>query len=117
MTSSLFADARRSNIVMASFSSVADECANSLRNSPLLYIHCVSKEDFPVRPIGLPCVELVCRQVHISFVDRMAERRILLVPLSNGRIKVEDLFASANSPVLVSLMSSCDMKVSSKFLT
>lgn len=96
---------------MASFTHVAGYCANVLRNTPLLYIHCVSKEDFTVCPLGLGCVELICRQVHISFVDKMTERRIALVPLNNGRVQVEDLFGNANSPVLISLKSSCDMKV------
>ena len=99
---------------MASFMSVTGECANVLQNFPLLFVHCVSKEDFPVRPLGLGCVHLVCRQVHVSFVDKMAERRVSLVPRSNGCVRVEDLFANANSPVLISLLSSCDMKVNKK---
>jgi len=41
----------------------------------------------------------------------MAERRISLVPRTNGRVDVEDLFGTANSPVLISLLTSCDFKV------
>ena len=61
VTSSLYSDARRSDSEMVPFLWVGGECANSLRNSLLLYVHCVSKEDLPVRPIGLSCVELICR--------------------------------------------------------
>ena len=97
---------------MASFTAVHGECATVFQNSPLLYVYCVSKEDSPVRPLGLPCIYLVCRQLHISFVDKMAERRISLVPLKSGRIQVEDLFTTARSPVLITLRTSCDLKLS-----
>ena len=86
--------------------------ATVFQNSPLLYVFCVSKENFPTRPIGLPCVDLVCRQVHVSFVNKMAERRIALVPLKNGRVGMEDVFSNVSSPVLISLRASCDFKVS-----
>ena len=90
---------------------VDGHCASVLGNSPLVNIHCILKEDFIVRPLGLGCIDLVCRHVHLSFVDRMAERRISLVPRTNGRVDVEDLFGTANSPVLISLLTSCDFKV------
>ena len=103
MTSSLCPESRsrtinRSN--MASFMAVDGECATVFQNSPLLYVYCVSN-DFPVRPLGLPCIDLVCRQLHTSFVDKMAERRISLVPLKNSRVQVEDVFTTACSPVLI----------------
>ena len=97
---------------IASFTVVRGESATAFQNSPLLYVFCVSKEDFPTRPIGLPCVNLVCRQVHVSFVNKMSERRISLVPLKNGRVGMEDVFSNVSSPVLISLRASCDYKVS-----
>ena len=100
---------------MASFVVVNGECATAFQNSPLLYVFCVSKEDFPTRPIGLPCVDLVCRQVHVSFINKMAERRIALVPVKNGRVGMEDVFSNISSPVLISLRASCDFKVSYKY--
>ena len=96
---------------MASFMAVDGHCANVLRNSPLVNVHCVSKEDFIVRALGLGCIDLVCRQVHLSFVDKMAERRVALVPCTNGRVDVEGLFGTANSPVLISILTSCELKV------
>lgn len=97
---------------MASFMVVRGERATAFQNSPLLYVFCVSKENFPTRPIGLPCVNIVCRQVHITFMNKMSERRISLVPLKNGRVGMEDIFSNVSSPVLISLRASHDYKVS-----
>ena len=90
------------------------KCAAELS---LVYVYCVSKEDFPVFPVGLGCVGLICRQVHVSFVDKMEERRISLIPLSNGRRRVEEMFANVNKPVLIPVRSSCDLKVSIRKLS
>ncbi|KAL9964400.1 hypothetical protein ACROYT_G028037 [Oculina patagonica] len=95
---------------MASFVEVLGECATVFQNTPLLYVYCICKEDFPVCPLGLPCVELVCRQVHVSFVDKMTERRISMVPLNNGRVQMEDVFNNARSFALISLRTSCNLK-------
>ena len=102
---------------MASFVTVRAKTANALRNDRLLHVYCVSEEDFPVCPVGLSCVDLVCRQVHVSFVDKMEERRISLVPLSNGRLRVEEMFANVNNPVLISVRLSCDLKVTIRKLS
>ena len=58
VTSSFCSGARSSTINMASFVTVKVKSANVFRNSRLLYVYCVSKEDFPVCPVGLGCVEL-----------------------------------------------------------
>ena len=97
---------------MASFTVVRGERATAFQKSPLLYVFCVSKEDFPTHPIGLPYVNLVCRQVHVSFENKMSERRISLIPLKNGRVGMEVAFSNVSSPVLISLRASCDYKVS-----
>ena len=39
----------------------------------LVYVHCVSKENFGVTLKGFTCVSLVCREVHISYVESMDE--------------------------------------------
>ena len=55
----------------ATFRDVKHCKADVLKDSvPLLYIHCVSENDFHVSLTGIKCVELVCRQVHVSFVDK-----------------------------------------------
>ena len=75
------------------------------------YVHCISKENFITQPRDLSCVELVCREVHVSFLDKMAERRVALLPASNGRHNVDVLFPSESTPALVSLKTSCDFTV------
>ena len=115
VTSSLCPLARSSINSMASFVAVDGECATVFESSPLLYLYCVSNEDFPVCPIGLTCVSLVCRQVHVSFVHKMSERRISLVAFNNGRIQMEDMRRNVRSPVLISLRTSCDLKVSQEY--
>ena len=56
-------------------------------------------------------MELVCREVHPSFLDKMAERRVALLPASNGRHNVDVFFASESTPALVSLKTSCNCMV------
>lgn len=101
---------------MASFVSVAGESSKSLTNSPLLYVHCLSKDDYPVRPLGLSCVDLICRHAHMSFIDKIAERRVALIPVANTRVRLVDKL-TVRSPVLVSLITTCDMKVSYMYHT
>ena len=96
---------------MASFNTIPGESASALQNCRMLYVHCISKENFIARPRDLSCVELVCREVHVSFLDKMAERRVALLPASNGRHNVDVLFASESTPALVSLKTSCDFTV------
>ena len=102
---------------MASFNTIPGESASALQNCRMLYVHCISKENFIARPRDLSCVELVCR-VHVSswtitlLLDKMAELgRIALLPAANGRHNVDVLFASESTPALVSLKTSCDFTV------
>ena len=46
--------------------------ASAFSNTDLVYIYCVSKENFGVTLKGLTCVSLVCREVHVSYVDLIA---------------------------------------------
>ena len=96
---------------MASFNTIPGESASALQNCRMLYVHCISKENFIVRPRDLSCVELVCREVHVSFLGKMVERRVALLPASNGRLNVDVLFTSESTPALVSLKTSCDFTV------
>ena len=65
---------------MASFNTIPGESASALQNCRMLYVHCISKENFIARPRDLSCVEFVCREVHVSFLDKMAERLVALLP-------------------------------------
>lgn len=78
--------------LMASFNTIPGDSASALQNCHMLYVHCISKENFIARPRDLSFMELVCREVHVSFLDKMAERRVALFPTSNGRHNVDILF-------------------------
>ena len=56
----LFGHSIKQHANMASFG-VRSKSGKALQNPRLLYVSCVSKEDFPVRPVGLSRVELICR--------------------------------------------------------
>ena len=94
-----------------SFNTIPGESASALQNCRMLYVHCISEETFIARPHDLSCMEPVCREVHVSFLDKMAERRVALLPVSNGRQKVDVFFASESTPALVSLKTTCDFTV------
>ena len=68
--------------------------SSAFENNELVYIHCVSKENFNVTLKGFTCISLICREIHVSFVDAMDERRIALVPVTAENSAVDDLFAS-----------------------
>ena len=97
--------------LMASCNTIPGESASALQNCRMLYVHCISKENFITWPRDLSCMELVCWEVHASFLDKMAERRVALLPASNGRHNVDVLFASESIPALVSLKTSCNCTV------
>ena len=74
---------------MASFNTIPGESASALQNCRMLYVHCISKENFIARRRDLSCMELVCREVQVSLLDKMAERRVALTyfkwPSQRGR--------------------------------
>ena len=63
---------------MASFQVVRGVNVTSFQNSEQIYVHCVSEVDFHLTLVDLPCLQLVCREIHISFIDKMEERRVAL---------------------------------------
>ena len=52
---------------MAHFRTIRGKQASPLKENKLLLVRCVSKQPLVLIPDGLPCVELECREVHISF--------------------------------------------------
>ena len=96
---------------MAHFRTIRGKQASALKPNELLYIHCVSKEPLNLIPEGLPCVELECREVHISFMDSLDVRRIALFPSVVNGIKVDEMFVDCSSPALIEVHSSCVFKV------
>ena len=51
---------------MAHFRTIRGKQASLLKENKLLLVHCVSKQSLVLIPDGLPCVELECREVHVS---------------------------------------------------
>lgn len=97
---------------MASISIVPENMAESLQNESLIYVHCVAKADFEVRIPSLLCLSITCREIHVSFIEKLSERRVALVPKHNGLADVDDIFQNIDCPALISVKSSCDIKVS-----
>jgi len=75
--------------------------ASAFKSNELVYIQCVSKENFAVTVKGFTCVSLVCREIHISHVESMNERRRALVPVVVVNSPTDELFAGVRSTVLI----------------
>jgi len=86
---------------MACFHTCLDSVASAFKSTELVYIHCISKENFAVTVKGFNCVSLVCREIHISYVESMDERRRALVPVLVVNSPTDELFAGVRSPVLI----------------
>jgi len=74
--------------------------ASAFESTELVYIHCVSKENFAVTVKGFTFVSFVCREIHISYVESMDERRRALVPVVVVNSPTDELFAGVRNPVL-----------------
>ena len=89
---------------MACFRTSFDSKTAAFEENDLFYVHCVSKENFSVILKGFTCVSLVCREIHVSFIEQrqqMDERRRTLVPVSVENLAIDELFAGVRSPVLI----------------
>ena len=86
--------------------------ASAFKSTDLVDIHCVCKENFVVT---VSCegfyVSLVCREVHISYVESICERRRSLIPAVVANSRADELFARVRSP---KPSSSCDIPVTSQ---
>ena len=47
----------------------------------LLYVHCVSDEDLTLIPLKFSCIQVVCREIHVSFTEELSVRRVALTPI------------------------------------
>ena len=84
--------------------------ALAFKKSELVYLHCLSKEKFGVTLKGFTCISLICREAHVSYIEKMSERR--LVPDVVEHQPVDALFEDQGTPLLVRINSSCDITVS-----
>ena len=85
--------------------------AQSTRSGQLLYVHCISSEDIVLIPRDFSCVEVVCREIHVSLPDSLRVRRVASTPAFVDGEAVDDLFSAVRSPALIRVESSCDFKV------
>ena len=75
----------------------------AFKGTDLIYIHCVSNENFAVTVKGFTFVSLVCREVHISYVENICKRRSL-IPAVVANLPVDELFAGVRSPELIRIL-------------
>ena len=73
----------------------------AFKSTDFIYIHCVSNESFAVRVKGFTFVSLVCREVHISYVENICKRRRSLIPAVIANLPADELFAGVRSPELI----------------
>ena len=90
------------------FRTLKENQASYFLNYRLLYVHCVAKDHFEVSLAYLACVKMICREIHVSFVDKMNERGVALVPriFDERNVDDDDIFKDATSPVLIRINSS-----------
>ena len=90
--------------------------ASFFKDISFIYVHCVSKDDFCVHVSGLEEVEVIFRMIHISFPDKFDERRVALVPTSIDNCSMDFLFNSRQSPALIRLISTSNIRASYRFV-
>ena len=75
----------------------------AFKSTDLIYIHCVSDENFAVTVKGFTFVSLVCREVHINYVENICKRRSL-IPSVVAILPADELFAGVRSPELIRIL-------------
>ena len=95
------------------FTPLYDAKSSAFKMTRLIYVHCVSKEDFSVHLKGFLCAALMCKEIHFSYLESMSKRRVRLLPKFIEDSSVEELFSGVSSPALIRMNSSCgDITVS-----
>ena len=93
---------------MACFHACLNELPSELRGfafkgTDLIYIHCVSNENFATTVKDLTFVSLVCRDVHISYLENICKRRSLF-PAVVANLPPDELFAGVRGPELIRIL-------------
>ena len=83
---------------MACFHACLNESPSEFRcfafkGNDLIYIHCVSNENFAVTVKGFTFVSLVCRKEHISYMENICNRGRFLIPPVVANLPADELFA------------------------
>ena len=85
-----------------------DAKCSAFQITRLIYVHCVSEEEFSVHLKGFSCAALYFKESHWS----MSQTRVFLVPKIVGDGATDELFDGLLSPVLIRINSSSDITVS-----
>ena len=89
-----------------------DAKCSAFQITRLIYVHCVSVEEFSVHLKGFSCAALCCKEIHWSYLESMSQRRVCLVPKFVDDDATDELFEGLLSPVLIRINSSSDITVS-----
>ena len=79
---------------------------------PLLFVHCVSDENLTLISLKFSCIQVVCREIHVTFTEELSGRRVALTPVMVNGKHISQFFNGLRSPALVHVDSSCDFRVS-----
>ena len=94
---------------MACFHACLNELPSELRGfafkgTAFIYILCVSNENFAVTVKGFTFVSLVCREVHIRYVENICKQRRSLIPAVVVNLPADELFAGVRGPELIRIL-------------
>ena len=76
-----------------------DAKCSAFQITRLIYVHCVSEEEFSVHLKGFSCAALCCKEIHWSYLESMSQRRVCLVPKFIEDGATDELFDGLLSPV------------------
>lgn len=96
----------------SSFTPLYNAKSSAFKITHLIYVHCLSKEDFSVHLKGFSCAALMCKEINLSYLESMSKWRVCLLPKFIEDRSVEELFSGVSSPALIRMNSSCDITVS-----
>ena len=111
VTSAVHASSREGKIKVA-VKANPNAMAKVFKGRPLLFVHCVSDEDLTLIPLKFSCIQVVCREIHVSFTEELSVQRVALTPIMVNGKHISEFFNGLRSPALVHVDSSCDFRVS-----
>ena len=76
----------------------------AFKGTDFIYIYWVSNENFAVTVKGFTFVSLVCREVHISYVENICKRRRSLFSAVVANLPADELFAGVRGPELIRIL-------------
>jgi len=92
------------------FLEVGTREAQCFQGKKHIFLHCIDEEcTVKVSLESCPCLEANVVLAHISFPEKMTERRICLFPYDQS---ILDILKDQKSPVLLEILSSCEITVS-----